>query len=139
MFIENVSFLDVINGYHTVPRLDKSLLIQIVDPTMEFPTPARPFNRVEQFAFYDVENNDPLFEEGGFTQEEAARMAALLKEAYENDMDVIVHCVAGVCRSGAIVEVATLIGFPDPLLYRSPNATVKTMLMRALDLTPTFE
>jgi predicted protein tyrosine phosphatase len=139
MFIENVSFLDIISGYHTAPRPDKSLLIQIVDPNMEFPVPAKPFSRVERFAFYDVESNDPLFKEGGFTQEESARMANLLKEAYEGDMDVIVHCVAGVCRSGAVVEVATLIGFPDPFLYRNPNATVKTMLMRALDLTPTFE
>jgi predicted protein tyrosine phosphatase len=139
MFIENISFLDIGTGRHTTPRPDKSLLIQIVNPAMEFPTPAKTFSRIEQFAFYDVEDNDPLFEEWGFTQADAARMATLLKEAYEGDMDVIVHCVAGICRSGAVVEVATMIGFPDSLFYRNPNATVKTMLMRALNLTPTFE
>ncbi len=139
MFIENVSFIDIINGHHIDVRPGKSLLIQIVDGGLEFPTPKKHFDRIEQFVFYDVEDNDPLYLEGGFTKQQAAKMAAVLVEARDNDLDVIVHCVAGVSRSGAVVEVATMIGFPDPGTYRIPNATIKTMLMRELGLTPSFD
>jgi predicted protein tyrosine phosphatase len=42
----------------------------------------------------------------------------------------MVHCVAGLCRSGAVTEVGVMMGFEDTHRYRNPNVFVKKMLMR---------
>jgi len=59
----------------------------------------------------------------------------LLQHAKENCMDVVVHCVAGVCRSGAVAEVGVMLGFDDAEAYRSPNLLVKHKMMRKLGWT----
>jgi protein-tyrosine phosphatase len=68
------------------------------------------------------------------SDEQAEEIAAILQEALENDHNVLVHCVVGQCRSGAVVEVAELIGFDECFRYRLPNIRVKSKLMQALDL-----
>jgi hypothetical protein len=45
---------------------------------------------------------------------------------------VIVHCVAGVCRSGAVCEVGVIMGFDDTEVFRSPNLLVKHKMMKVL-------
>jgi hypothetical protein len=50
-------------------------------------------------------------------------------------MNVIVHCVAGVCRSGAVCEVGVMLGFDDTEAFRSPNLLVKHRMMRCLGWT----
>ena len=50
-------------------------------------------------------------------------------------MHVVVHCHAGVCRSGAVVEVGVMMGFDDTEVFRSPNLLVKHKMMRALGWT----
>ena len=50
-------------------------------------------------------------------------------------MDVIVHCVAGVCRSGAVCEVGVMMGFDDTEDFRSPNLLVKHKMMKILGWT----
>jgi hypothetical protein len=50
-------------------------------------------------------------------------------------MDVVVHCVAGVCRSGAVAEVGVMLGFDDTEVFRSPNLLVKHKMMRKLGWT----
>jgi hypothetical protein len=50
-------------------------------------------------------------------------------------MNVVVYCVAGVCRSGAVCEVGVMMGFDDCEGFRSPNLLVKHKMMKNLGWT----
>jgi predicted protein tyrosine phosphatase len=50
-------------------------------------------------------------------------------------MDVIVHCFAGICRSGAVCELGVMMGFQDTERFRQPNLLVKNRMMKALGWT----
>ena len=50
-------------------------------------------------------------------------------------MNVVVHCHAGVCRSGAVCEVGVMMGFDDTEVFRSPNLLVKHLMMKSLGWT----
>ena len=123
-WIENVSLGDIQNGYHYDAGIN-SMLIQIVDPDMDFPTPKHEFRRVYQFKFLDVEDPvyvNPLSTEfdvkhaDAITNEDAKGIAQALKEAWDNGMNVVVHCHAGVCRSGAVAEVGVML---DSVILKS--------------------
>jgi hypothetical protein len=51
------------------------------------------------------------------------------------NMNVLVHCHAGICRSGAVVEVGTMLGFTATERFRMPNLRVKHKMMKVLGLT----
>ncbi len=142
-WIQNVSLSDVKKGHHVAVK-ENSMLIQIVDPAMEFPTPAKKFKEIHQFEFLDIEedgmtnNGDGTWTNMGefaVTQDQADRLVELLQHALENRMDVVVHCVAGVCRSGAVCEVGVMMGFDDTEAFRSPNLLVKHKMMKKLGWT----
>ena len=136
MFIQNVSYHEVQYGTHR--RAD--VLIQIVDPGLDFPVPSndRIFKEIHKFEFSDVEREtDPVWEHR-MTAEQAQEIAKILTAALANEYDVIVHCVAGLCRSGAVTEVGVMMGFEDTGVYRLPNVHVKTSLMRALGMIPDY-
>ena len=100
-WIENVSWDDVKNGWHS-DMGENALLIQIADPASFFPTPLKDFREVHQFEFLDLEKDDmPDAEEFKVTDEQAQQLVTLLQKALDNRMNVVVHCHAGVCRSGA--------------------------------------
>jgi len=120
------------------------MLIQIVDPDMEFPTPLHKFKEIHQFQFLDIEedgltnNGDGSWtdmSEFAVTQEQADKLVELLQHALANRMDVVVHCHAGVCRSGAVCEVGVMMGFDDTEAFRSPNLLVKHKMMKKLGWT----
>jgi predicted protein tyrosine phosphatase len=134
MWIQNVALADIPKGNHIFIG-ENSMLIQIVDPAMEFPTPAYKFKEIHQFEFLDLERDDPWGEEFKITDSQAQKLVQLLQHAYENHMDVIVHCVAGVCRSGAVAEVGIMMGFQDTESFRSPNLLVKHKMMKVLGWT----
>jgi hypothetical protein len=50
-------------------------------------------------------------------------------------MNVLVHCHAGICRSGAVVEVGSMMGFTPTDRYRQPNLRVKNKMMKVLGWT----
>lgn len=134
-WIQNVSLADVRNGHH-IRVNENAMLIQIVDPGMEFPTSLHTFKEVHQFRFLDLEHNDEPENEGHkITQSQADTIVQLLQEALDRKMDVVVHCVAGVCRSGAVCEVGIMMGFNDTETWRSPNLLVKHRMMRSLGWT----
>jgi predicted protein tyrosine phosphatase len=132
--IQNVALADISKGRH-IRVGDNSMLIQIVDPAMVFPTPKHQFKEVHQFEFLDLERDDKWGEEFKVTDTQAEQLVKLLQHALDNGMDVVVHCVAGVCRSGAVCEVGVMMGFKDTEDYRSPNLLVKHKMMRALGWT----
>lgn len=142
-WIQNVALSDIKKGQH-IRVGENSVLIQIVDPDMEFPEPLHKFGQVHQFQFLDIEE-DGLTNNGegvwtdmskfAITQHQADSLVLILKQALLNRSDVVVHCVAGVCRSGAVCEVGVMMGFDDTEVFRSPNLLVKHKMMKVLGWT----
>ena len=139
-WIQNVSMSDIRQGFHMDPGIN-AMLIQIVDPAHAFPTPKYQFREVHQFEFLDIERDGMTNNgEGEWTDmsefairdEQAAELVRLLQHALEQHMNVIVHCHAGVCRSGAVAEVGVMMGFRDAEAFRSPNLLVKHSMMKQL-------
>ena len=126
-WIENCSLADAERGYHYDPG-PNAILIQIVDQDMEFPKPKYAFREVYQFKFLDIEDADPNADTKGMLPVHAIQIARALKSALDRRSNVLVHCHAGVCRSGAVVEVGVMMGFLDTGRYRAPNLRVKRML-----------
>lgn len=134
-WIQNVALVDVKRGMHFDAGIN-SMLIQIVDPDTEFPVPLKQFREVHQFKFLDVERDDEVLDESmRCSQEQANELVRLLQHALDNRMNVVVHCHAGVCRSGAVCEVGVILGFDDTEVFRSPNLLVKHRMMKALGMT----
>lgn len=134
-WIQNVSFADVMKGHH-IEAGENSMLIQIVDPDSDFPVPLKTFKETHRFRFLDVEKDTAVQEETDrCSEEQAAELVRLLQHALENRMNVVVHCHAGVCRSGAVAEVGVMLGFNDAEAFRSPNLLVKHLMMKALGWT----
>ena len=142
-WIQNVAMSDIKRGFHFEAGIN-SMLIQIMDPPGDFPTPLKQFREVHQFDFLDIEkdgmtnNGDGSWtdmSEFAITDEQAAELVRLLQHALENRMNVVVHCHAGVCRSGAVCEVGVMMGFRDTEVFRSPNLLVKHKMMKVLGWT----
>ena len=134
MWIQNVSMSDIRAGFHVDPGFN-SMLIQIVDPASEFPQPKYQFRETHQFEFLDAERDDKFPDEAKITDAQAQELVRLLQHALEQRMNVIVHCHAGVCRSGAVAEVGVMMGFDDTESFRSPNLLVKHRMMKVLGWT----
>lgn len=133
-FIENCSKSDVILGHH-YDAGDNAMLIQIMDPASGFPTPKHSFKEVHQFEFLDAEDADGYPEEAKISDDQAAEIVQLLQRALDQRMNVLVHCHAGICRSGAVTEVASMMGFTPSERLRIPNLRVKHKLMKVLGWT----
>jgi predicted protein tyrosine phosphatase len=134
-WIQNVARSDISKGFHIDPGVN-AMLIQIADPASGFPEPKYPFRETHQFEFLDVEEKDEVLEEEmRCSHEQAAELVSLLQHALEHRMNVIVHCHAGVCRSGAVCEVGVMLGFDDTEAFRAPNLLVKHRMMKALGWT----
>jgi predicted protein tyrosine phosphatase len=135
-FIENVSKSDVATGFHMDPG-PNAMLIRIQDPATFFGCIKHKhmFKEVHEFEFLDAEDEDGFPDECKISDEQAEQLVGLLLYAKQKHMNVIVHCHAGICRSGAVVEVATMIGFTASDRYRQPNLRVKRKMMKVLGLT----
>lgn len=132
MWIENVAAMDIPIAYHHDAG-PNSMLIQISE-SGHFPKAKFPFKEFHQFLFSDVEKGDDNWEELGITVEQAKTIAGLLTKARYNKMNVVVHCHAGICRSGAVVEVGVMMGFQDTGKHRTPNLLVKHRLLEELGM-----
>jgi len=133
-YIENVSLYNVIKGRHHFDRDAKTVLIQIVDPDRDYPTPAHDFDKVIQMKFYDVDIDNTetdLF----CTEEHAKILVKTLQDALAEGANVTVHCTAGICRSGAVTEVGLMMGFEAVHHRRQPNSLVKRRMMKELGWT----
>ena len=133
-WIQNIS-LDAIKKGHHNNVSQNSMLIQIVDPCTEFPTPKYLFKEVRQYEFLDVELANDVGFEFAITQDQADSLVADLQYALDNNMDVVVHCHAGICRSGAVAEIGVMMGFQDTETIRIPNMRVKSFMMKKLGWT----
>jgi predicted protein tyrosine phosphatase len=135
-WIENASKQDVALGFH-MDAGTNAMLIRIQDPATEFGKikHTHMFKEVYEFEFLDAEDADGFEDECKISDEQAQQLVNLLQHALDRSMNVVVHCHAGICRSGAVVEVASMIGFTPVDKYRQPNLRVKHRMMKVLGLT----
>jgi predicted protein tyrosine phosphatase len=136
MFIQNVSMADVVKGKHDhVPG--NTALIQIQDyGCFQFAKPAKKFISVNQFKFDDHDDPSRLT---NITDEQAQNIADILKNCHEFRINVIVHCHAGICRSGAVAEAGIVMGFENRSVHRIPNVLVKGKLFKELGFTNSWD
>jgi len=135
-WIQNVSMKAIMEGHHFFEP-HRTVLIQIQDPDSKFFVPPKhEFKQVTQILFDDAEDGD----EGLLIEEDDAQLiASVLRQALFNGDNVVVHCHAGLCRSGAVAECGVMLGFDDTNMERIPNRRVKRMLRKALNLTQSWE
>lgn len=134
MLIENISAIDFQNGVHESFG-DNTIAIQITDPCGWVPKNKMEFADIYHFEFLDLEDEFGDIGEFAITDTQAEDIVDILKEAYDRRMNVVVHCTAGICRSGAVVEVGNMMGFETGNNYRQPNVLVKSKLLKALGWT----
>jgi protein tyrosine phosphatase len=110
--IQNVSLIDFLAGDH----IPAKYAIRIVDEdnlfTLKEWKNQSSFNpeNVLSLIFSDVNQNDTGF----INNIQAEKIISLLTKALEDKTDVIVHCVMGVSRSGAVAQFAIdFLGFED--------------------------
>lgn len=131
-WIQNISMSDCKAGNHRHPG-ENSVLIQIQDSGTEFITPAFHFKDVYRFEFMDCDETETIVDSDFWCQpEDAKKLVSILSIALDQGKNVLVHCHAGVCRSGAVVEVGTMMGFTDTGAHRIPNVLVKRLMMKEL-------
>jgi predicted protein tyrosine phosphatase len=133
-WIENVAASDVSLGFHHDCG-PNSMLISITDPAGWRPEAKQQFKERHNFEFLDAEDADGFPDESKISDAQAEQIVALLQRALDDRMNVVVHCMAGICRSGAVVEVGVMMGFNDCEKYRQPNLRVKHKLMKQLGWT----
>jgi predicted protein tyrosine phosphatase len=132
MWIENVAAIDVTKRHHHEAG-ENSMLISITDPAGWRPEAMHTFKERHNFEFLDADSGFP--EECLISDAQAAEIVRLLQHAQANNMNVVVHCTAGLCRSGAVAEVGVMMGFGDTERTRIPNIRVKHRMMKALGWT----
>jgi len=133
-FIENISMRDAESGFH-MDTGNNAMLIRIQDPATEFKATRHDFKEVHKFEFLDAEDNDNFENDCKISDAQAAELVRLLQHALDNRMNVVVHCHAGICRSGAVVEIGKIMGFNECDRYRQPNLRVKLKMMKVLGMT----
>ena len=119
---------------------DPSILIQITDPGTPAPIPKHDYVSKHHFIFHDAERDRsagefPYVPKVLIGDKDAEQIISILRHALDNDINVVVHCHAGICRSGAVVEVAEMMGFDKCDSPRIPNTLVKHKLMKQLGWT----
>ena len=83
--------------------------------------------------FYDVEDNSSLF-----GANKALQLKRFVELSHQKNKDVVVHCLMGVSRSGAVAKfVDTYLGLNDPYLedYTLFNNHVYFTLLEAAQIT----
>ena len=137
-WIANHSFSEIYKGTHTLDP-GRTVLIRIADAATPFfdrdVYHRKHFVEVHEFDFQDNEDIDF----GAMNEEQAAQIVAILQDALQRRLNVVVHCAAGLCRSGGVTEVGVIMGFDDAETFRTPNLHVKKLLMRHAGLMQSWD
>lgn len=135
LHIETCGIGHIHTGYHNYWGFD-TWLIRIYDtyPIYKAYPPRKEFEKIFEFTFDDL---DPEFLTGKeirqykiFNKNHATKILKILELAKESKKNIVIHCVAGICRSGAIAEVAEeLFDFNYKEKDRFPNTYIKDLLL----------
>ena len=97
MFTQNISMVAAKNGDYRQMDGD-TVLIQFADPDKRFPRVRGEFVETHQFHCWDViDDDDPKWEQlkdNAFSVQQSQHLAQVLMNAWGNQHNVLVHCVA---------------------------------------------
>jgi predicted protein tyrosine phosphatase len=137
-WIGNYSFTDIYKGLHHLEP-GRTVLIRIADVAHMFEDRDvkhfKDFASVMEFNFQDNED----VENGAMVESQARNMADFLRRAFADNQNVVVHCHAGLCRSGAVTDAGVAFGFQDAETFRTPNLHVKKLLFKHLGLINSWD
>lgn len=113
----------------------KDWLISIADHDVAdaLVSPHARFDRVLFLKFDDSEEED---DPHAISEQDVDKIIMLIDEALVLNKNVWVNCHAGICRSGAVVEVLELLGWTvvdDYSIPRIPNRLVFNKIRRRFD------
>jgi rhodanese-related sulfurtransferase len=112
---------------------DYPIAIRIADSFWQLADVYHPKQQPYAFAFSDVDAGEP----GAISELDASIIIGILHYAKGNDQNVVVHCEAGVARSGAVAQFAIdALGFENEVApateedeaWRMPNELVMSRL-----------
>ena len=120
-----------LEAYQQGKFIAADVAIRIVDDALLFGRDY-PGMLTHHFVFADANEDD----EQAISSQQANELVHILQSAFAQQQDVLVHCVAGVSRSGAVAQFAIdYLGFSDgnsSTDWRLPNAAVLKALKTAL-------
>lgn len=134
--IANVSLFNFMAGrFDTILIPEQTIAIRILETGSTFPENYNTSRYVKSYKFNFDDVNETCVDTLGthfpITKEQAAIIYNILTDAREDDKDVIVHCAAGICRSGAVAQFAVdYLGFNFAFdTMARPNLAVKSNLI----------
>lgn len=138
LYVANIARRDLETGNYNQQlfKSENTMLISINDPAAFPPSAVTKFKDKIFVYFLDVEDVENEFAIG---PNGAYRIAAAIKTAMKQNLNVLVHCTAGICRSGAVAEACEVLGFEYIGNYKQPNVLVKKRLFRELGLDNGYE
>lgn len=130
-------------SYSTRKPYQGYAIMRILDPAMYFKSVSScGFVDEVQYEFLDATPEECVMyrwpEEFLITDAQAEQIAAKLLEWESKGLNIIVHCHAGLCRSGAVTLVMVERGYDDPILEnpekyeRIPNIYVFDKIVSAM-------
>jgi protein-tyrosine phosphatase len=134
MWIHNCSKVHLILGKHPHPG-QGGVLIQITDPEDEYALPKHSFDHVYRFAFHDLHCG---LDESDWTKatpvssSQAQHLVEILQWTRCAQGNIVVQCPVGLARSGAVVEVAQLLGFEATDAFRVPSLPLRYAMLEHL-------
>ena len=127
--INHVAAIDVLQNPPT-----SGVVISIRDPGNTYTSLYNDIDKLvgpKIIPIYAFDVNDEI--PGCLTDADAFKIANILLEESAAGNDVIVHCTAGICRSGAVAEVGMMVGLFDKVrTHRQPNTLFKRKIAAAI-------
>lgn len=114
-----------------------TVVISITEPGRKARLPK--FHDMLRLEFQDYDSNRKHPEDAVlFTSTMAARVARFARKHRDTSKNILVHCAAGISRSGAIADalLEAFQEYEDRGWKRYPNGHVKSLMKRALGLVP---
>lgn len=129
LWTDNKPLFSILRGQHF--QSENMNLIRVIDPDTDFPAlpHAKMFNSILELKFYD--NNEIP------SDDIIDSIRTFIRHSIRFEMDLLVHCIAGKNRSGAICQYAEALGYKylkaDQNIPLSANSVLKSKLMENLN------
>lgn len=106
------------------------ILIQIENPGEQFAVASRLYSQIIQLQFFGGKNNPK--KDLDITDYQAKIIADILKLSLAEKKNVVVQCVSGLARSGAVAQVGIDMGFLDVGSERNPSKLVYDKISKTI-------
>lgn len=124
------SLVDIINdnNYMVIVIDDPDISQRLNDPRRLW---MKDSVSISYFSFADCNRNEINY----LTDGDVKAITGVIRRAKENNKDLIVSCIAGLSRSGAIVQAAVDFGFMDAGSHRKANIDILLDIKSSLGIS----